>query len=91
MNIDDAVQTLARTVDWEKLKKRWNLPTNTENLLFDKEFQEYWIKYPRQRPGQVLINLGKIPDQENAWDDEYLTILATCRKGQDACINYDDE
>ena len=82
MTVHDAISVFIRTVDWEKLKERWELPKDTRNPLFDKDFHDYWSKYPQLRPGQVLINLGKIPDQGNIWDDEYLTLLATCRKGK---------
>lgn len=61
-------------VDWKQLQKRWNVkfPIKLDVLI---DIGKYWNLYPDQRIGQVMINLGYIPDRMDIWLDEEWEVL----------------
>jgi len=89
VNKQDAINIFIETVYWPNVIKRWNLPENTPDYFASEEFITYWRQNPEIRPGQVLVNLGLIPDGDQQWDDTYLSLLTSCRKANDGCIRHD--
>lgn len=74
MRPKERIPVFLKYIDWSKLSKRWGVP-NLEYIKDSKEFLDYWNEYPDQRVGQVLINLGIIPDSFKTWLDEEVDIL----------------
>jgi hypothetical protein len=77
----ERIDNFLKRVNWEKLSTRWSIDlsgidksqeygTSTYNNLL-----LYWKENPDQRIGQVLINLGLIPDNLKIWMDEESDIL----------------
>ena len=66
-------------VDWDKLYyERWKINPDDLPRVHKSELDNmvhYWKKNYDQRVGQVLINLGLIPDSLFAWNDEEPNIL----------------
>lgn len=76
----ERIDNFLSKVDWNKLKDRWGIEWSyiddilTQPITYAK-FREYWKENPDQRIGQVLINLGLIPDNFKIWIDEESDIL----------------
>ena len=68
----ERIDNFLEKVDWNKLEERWKCKLPVQQELANAEM--YWLENPDQRFGQVLINLGLIPDG-GAWNDEETTIL----------------
>lgn len=74
----ERIDNFLEKVDWNSLYESWGLIFDNKKYYyledFIKLFKEYWKENPDQRIGQVLINLGIIPDGDY-WNDEESTIL----------------
>jgi hypothetical protein len=75
----ERIDNFISKVDIEFLANRWGLE---HGFLLDilgwdnsSKFTNYWKENSDQRIGQVLINLGLIPDNFKAWNDEEEDIL----------------
>lgn len=65
-------------VNWNNLEQRWDIdiPMPLRCKLYKGgSIYKYWLTYPDLRFGQMLINLGIIPDKLRIWNDEEHTIL----------------
>lgn len=77
----ERIDNFLSKVDWGLLlRKRWKLNINIDDPLMVSLYKNtwdilYWKENPDQRIGQVLINLGLIPDSVQAWNDEESDIL----------------
>jgi len=67
-------------IDWSKVLLRWEIIKILPNRFETEEFKTYWRQNFKQRPGQVLINLGLISDGLLQWNDTTETLLETCYK-----------
>ncbi len=74
------VEDFVNSVHWGKIKNRWGLHPYTPNLLETEEFKKYWRQNPELRPGQALINLGLIKDDDLRWGDTTYSLLNSCHK-----------
>jgi hypothetical protein len=66
------IDNFLEKVDWKKLKDRWGLGGIYAG---SNDIREEWLKVPDQRVGQLMINLGLIPDNFKIWNDEEYEIL----------------
>lgn len=73
----ERIDNFLNKVQWGCLIEDWGLePTYTTSCLVNlSEITAYWKENPDQRIGQVLINLGLIPDYLKIWIDEESDIL----------------
>jgi hypothetical protein len=76
----ERIDNFLNKVDWSILKDKWSIEwTYFDDILSQPltycKFRKYWKENPDQRIGQVLINLGLIPDLFQAWNDEESEIL----------------
>jgi len=73
----ERIDNFLEKINWPELFKKWKIeeyaPSNWDN--FNKYFLDYWKENPDQRIGQVLINLGIVPDSMEIWVTEESTIL----------------
>lgn len=68
----ERIDNFLSKVDWKKLKDRWGLGGIYTS---PGDIKEEWLKVPDQRVGQLMINLGLIPDDFKIWLDEESDIL----------------
>ena len=78
-----------KNMDLEKiLYSRWKInKEDYPNLIQDivnnlEEIESYWLKYYDLRFGQLLINLGYVPDSLLIWNDEISTNLINIDKNE---------
>lgn len=68
-------------VDWKLLWERWGISELLKkskvyiNSLNKEIIVNYWKENPDQRIGQLMVNLGLIPDSVKIWNDEEPDIL----------------
>lgn len=72
----ERIDNFLEKVNWNDLLKKWGLEDAKTYIKLGTigKITEYWKENPDQRIGQVLINLGIIPDGE-AWGYEEYQIL----------------
>ena len=81
MRAKERIPIFLDKVNWNKLAKRWKLDISAFDYIRPPNenvataIVEYWNENPNQRFGQVLINLGLIPDTMRIWLDEENEIL----------------
>lgn len=87
----ERINNFLNKTDWAKLEERWGI--NTPLIRFIKNdysnytnLVQYWKSNPDQRIGQVLINLGLIPDKMNIWLDEESDILISQGIAPEECL-----
>jgi len=74
----ERIDNFLNKVSWPELAIRWDLTNIIYEDFFNEDFDnaiKYWYENPDQRIGQVLINLGLIPDNLRIWNDEESDIL----------------
>lgn len=93
----ERIDNFLEKVNWANLiEERWNLPAPTSgedsivnNILGYSNytaFENYWKENPDQRVGQVLINLGLVPDNLRIWSDEEEDILISQGVPPEECV-----
>jgi hypothetical protein len=90
----ERIDNFLNKVDWRDLLfRRWQIPYEDNELLekciayFDSPpVPDYWKENPDQRIGQVLINLGLIPDNLKIWMDEESNILIDQGIAPEECL-----
>jgi len=77
MRPTERIDNFIQKVDWKFLIERWFGEQGDRGLFIDINYKiiNYWKENPDQRIGQVLINLGLLPDNFNVWNDEERYIL----------------
>ena len=81
----ERINNFLNKVSWSDLAIKWNLTHDLHQHLyliyknfFDENYDnviKYWKENSDQRIGQVLINLGVVPDNLKIWNDEEDDIL----------------
>lgn len=73
MRCPERIDMFLQLVDLDKLSKHWLLDKPIPRI--HRRARTYWKRNPDQRFGQMLINLGMIPDSFAAWCQEDSDIL----------------
>ncbi len=90
----ERIDNFLNKVNWSKLQERWNITFSTflegliqiRSSINETELYKYWIENPDQRIGQVLINLGIVPDNTKIWNDEEAEILMSQGLPIEECV-----
>jgi hypothetical protein len=77
MRNKERIPIFLQLVDFDKLERRWetDISQSLRGIIFTKEVREYWEANYDQRFGQMLINLGYLPENYRIWGDEEDWIL----------------
>jgi hypothetical protein len=77
MRPKERIPIFFKLVDFKKLEKEWNVKMIHQVLSsnLSKKVCDYWRENYDQRFGQVLINLGIVPDNFYIWNVEEEEIL----------------
>lgn len=73
MRPPDRIDLFLKLVDLEALSKQWELKEPLRHV--SRKVRTYWKNNPDERFGQVLINLGILPDSFQVWCAEESDIL----------------
>jgi len=77
----ERIPIFIKNINYDKLEERWgiDIPQTLRNAIFINQnksiIYDYWCKYSDLRFGQMLINLGLVPDKMKIWLDEENNIL----------------
>jgi len=71
----ERIELFRCNISTDFLKKRWKIDYEVEDFMNNENFFEEWNKYPDQRIGQCLINIGILKDDFKIWNDEDMNIL----------------
>jgi len=80
----ERIDDFLRKVDWAKLSNDWGLEKPLKYM--NRKSRTYWKENPDQQVGQVLINLGYIPDSMKAWSKEEYSILIEQGIAPEECL-----
>ena len=88
MRPKERINNFLKKVDWDKLYKEWDVENSKPEDWkdFEQYFLEYWNKNPDQRIGQVLVNLGILPDRVPIYYAEESDILMNQGYAPEECI-----
>jgi hypothetical protein len=81
MRPKERIDIFLNHVNWEILAEKWGIDVSLFNYILTKENKlrgtviRFWKANPDQRFGQMLINLGLVPDDLKIWLDEESEIL----------------
>lgn len=88
MRPKERINNFLKKVDWDKLYKEWDVENSKPGDWkdFEQYFLKYWNENPDQRIGQVLINLGILPDRTTIYCAEESDILMNQGYAPEECI-----
>ena len=88
MRHKERINNFLKKVDWDKLYKEWDVENSKPEGWkdFEQYFLEYWNENPDQRIGQVLVNLGILPDRVPIYYAEESDILMNQGYAPEECI-----
>ena len=88
MRPKERINNFLKKVDWDKLYKEWDVENSKPGDWkgFEQYFLEYWNENPDQRIGQVLVNLGILPDRVSIYYAEESDILMSQGYTPEECI-----
>ena len=88
MRPKERIDNFLKLVDWGKLFNDWKIPLEAWGKVLNapNDIEDYWTENPDQRIGQVLINLGLVPDDLKIWIQEEEDILIDQGVAPEDCL-----